>query len=343
MKKFIVIILFIFVMFLFGCASPKETETKKTVPNNTIESKTSDAQVEKKMVKLVVSGSTDMLASKLENEYEANTEVIFKTFVVTDISLNAFLNGDKLYVYDFDYENNCNCWKFTMPETDATLHLTFDQFYGKDEYTFSELNYQVRFLTDIDKVSIYTKKDKPDFCEIEYSVDENDINNLLMIFDQKLIKCDNTYINDGDLHRAIGFYKGDSLILEVDFINEMYFWYDFSTSKLFKFKDEEFVIPSLNNVSLKTYKFEYDGLSSDIKLVSDDSFVKRFYDIALIQFVRFIGKMDQADNALYYVDSRYGKIYLIGEKYFKLNDVYYEIVSGSDYWAYKQAITAKPD
>ena len=341
MKKVIVILLFIFVMFLFGCASPRETETKKTVPNNTIESKTSDAQVEKKMVKLVVSGSTDMLASKLENEYEANTEVIFKTFVVTDVSLRAFLNDERIESYDYD--KNYIYWKFVMPEEDSTLHLTFDQFYGKDEYTFSELNYQVRFLTDIDKVSIYTQNDKPDFSEIEYSVDENDINNLLKIFDQKLVKCDNTYINEGNLHRVIGFYKEDSLVLEVDFINEMYYWYDFSTSKLFRFEDEEYKIPSLNNVSLKTYKFEYDGLSSDIKLVSDDSFVKRFFDIATIQFVKSIEKINPADNALYYVDSRYGKIYLVGEKYFKLNDIYYEIVSGSDYWAYKQAISVLPD
>ena len=102
-----------------------------------------------------VTGSISSLMTPIMPIYQAGTVVKIKVFPVTDISLHVFVNGKEIPMshYDSDYWG----FEFVMPEEDITIHLTYDQFYGKDEYEFDELCYGLeRLENEITKVSIRT-------------------------------------------------------------------------------------------------------------------------------------------------------------------------------------------
>ena len=93
----------------------------------------------------------DMLYSyPKEGLYRVGEELVIKVYVVTDTSLHVFLNKEDLRKTDSERikENDnsflVNVFKFKMPDNDLVIHLTFDQFYGKEEYSFSDILYQVR-------------------------------------------------------------------------------------------------------------------------------------------------------------------------------------------------------
>lgn len=297
--------------------------------------------IKDKYFKVEVTGSTDSLIESIPEFLQAGSKVEIKAYPVTDITLHVFINGEEVNMshFDFDYWG----YEFIMPEENITIHLTYDQFYGKDDYTFSELYYWVDSLENVDKVAIYNKDfTYKSFSEIYYLTNQSDINRMLDILKQPLVKYDPIEsdrpqydnITPIEFNTTIIYYVGEYAYL-LNFTNNMLYWNDFSTSQRFKFEDPNYLVPNdALEYDLKTYKFEYDGLSSDVKKISDDSFVERFFNIGSIEFVEHNGGIPGVDP-IYYLDSRYGKIELISAHIFKLNDKYYKVVEGIDYWVYK--------
>ena len=123
-------------------------------------------------------------------------------------------------------------------------------------------------------------------------------------------------------------------MVEVLNFNDSFFtWNDFSTWQAFKFEDENYCLPTIEDPDLVTYSFIYDGLSSDVKKSDDDSFSITYFNINSVEFVPYNGAEIDFD-ATFYLDSRYGKINLLTPTVFELNGTYYQIVSGEEYWAY---------
>ena len=292
---------------------------------------------------VTVTGSTDSLIEQIPELIQAGSKIEIKAHPVTDITLHVFINGEEVMMshFDSDYWG----YEFIMPKENITIYLTYDQFYGKNDYTFSDLYYWVDELENVDKVAIYNKDyTYQSFSEIYYLTKQSDINRMLDILEQPLEKYESNEFDKPEyndiipieFNTTIIYYAGEHYY-ELNFRNNLLHWNDFSTSQLFKFKDPNYLVPnSALEYESKTYKFEYDGLSSDIRKISDDSFVDRFFNINEIEFIEHNGGIPGV-NPIYYVDSRYGKIELIDAHIFKLNNKYYKIVEGSDYWAYNNS------
>ena len=292
------------------------------------------------MYSVKVTGSTDSLMENIPELIQAGSKVEIKAYPVTDITLHVFINNEevKMSHFDSDYWG----YEFIMPKENITIHLTYDQFYGKDDYTFSDLYYWVDNLENVDKVAIYNQDcSYKNFSEIYYLTKQSDINRMLDILKQPLEKYDSIEsdrpqednITPIEFRTTIIYYVGE-YAFSLNFTNNMLYWNDFSTSQRFKFKDDNYVIPNAAlEYESKTYKFEYDGLSSDVKRIDDDSFVERFFNINSIEFIEHDGGIPGV-NPTYYIDSRYGRIVLIGSHIFELNGKYYKIIEGIDYWAY---------
>ena len=289
-----------------------------------------------------VTGSKWSLIEPIESQYQAGTLVQIKSYPVTDVSLHVFVNGEEIPMihYDSDYWG----FEFVMPEENIKIHLTYDNFYGKENYVFEEL-YSLRFLTEeITKVSIRTTNysEKYSFIENKYSSKPEDIDCFKAIFNQKLIKVDNNIASNSIYGNEYIFYNdsfyddlwhSEILLQELKFNDEFLTWNDFSNWQAFKFEDENYVLPNIENPDLVTYSFKYDGRSSDVKKYGDESFSIRYVHINSIEFIPYKGECLDTEP-MFYLDSGYGKINLLSSSIFELNDEYYEIISGMEYWAY---------
>ena len=139
-----------------------------------------------------VTGDKDSLMEPIKSRYQAGTVVEIKAQPVTDVSLHVFMNGEEISMshYDSDYWG----FEFVMPEENITIHLTYDQFYGKDEYVFDELHSLGFTKSEVIKVSVKTTnyQEKYSFIETRYSSLQDDIDNFKEIVEQNLIKADNS-------------------------------------------------------------------------------------------------------------------------------------------------------
>lgn len=279
---------------------------------------------------VIVTGSKDSLMEPLKSRYKAGETIEIKTYVVTDVSLHVFVNDVQIPMshYDSDYWG----FEFEMPANDIVIHLTFDQFYGEDNYTFEDLYYWLKEIdSNVNKVSIqtidYSVKDS--FVVTKYSTKPEDIASFKLIINQGLIKTsdDESYI----ISKKYSFYYLDYQN-DLEFKNDSLLWYDFSTFQLFEFENENYILPEISNPDLITYSFRYDGLSSDIKKYSDETYSKRYTDINSVEFVPYDGPALDIEP-IYYLDSRYGKINLLTDSIFELNGTSYEIISGIEHWA----------
>ena len=328
MKKILAFILCIIIVFCFvSCNTNQNTTTP-----------TSEQGTEKNIYKVTVTGSKDSLMEKIEPSYKAGTVVQIKAYPVTDITLRVFVNGKEISMSHWD----SNYWgfEFVMPEEDITIHLTYDQFYGRDEYTFAELHWNSEaFEKGISKVAIKTidYADKTSFIVINYSFKQEDIDKFKAILEQKLMKVDNNTTTDATLRTEFMFYADDFeqnlLISPLVFYNDFLHWNDFSAWQAFRFKDESYSLPTIEIPDFVTYAFQYDGRSSDVKKNDDESFSIKYFSIGSVEFIPYEGDSFVSDSP-FYLDSRYGKIHLLSETIFELNGEYYEIISGVEYWAY---------
>lgn len=270
--------------------------------------------------------------------YQSGTVVEIKAHPVTDVSLHVFVNGKEIPMshYDSDYWG----FEFVMPEENVTIHLTYDQFYGKDNYEFNDLNSLGFMRNEVLKVSVKTTnyQEKYSFIETRYSSRQSDIDIFKAITQENLMKADNSIASNAIYgYEYAFFYNTESHGERIDVLefNDSFFtWNDFSSWQAFKFEDENYVLPTIEDPDLITYSFKYDGRSSDIKRYDDESFSIDYFSIGSVEFIPYEGEPIKA-NSPYYLDSGYGKINLLNSTVFELNGEYYEIISGAENWAYK--------
>lgn len=284
--------------------------------------------------KVKVTGSSYFLLTPILPYYKAGTVIKIKTHVIMDAGIHIFVNGDEIPMtyYDSDYWG----YEFVMPAEDITIHITTNQFYGRNEYTFNELcPWTYLFQKDLVKVAIkttdYNKVDS--FIETKYSTKQEDIDNFKAIFDQELLKGDNNEASNADFGYDYCFYFEEEFNGWLSFGDEYYHWNDFSSWQAFKFKDEGYVLPTIENPDLVTYSFKYDGRSSDVRKYGDESYRVTYFQIDSVEFVPYEGEPINIEPK-FYLDSRYGKVNILTATVFELNGEYYEILSGADYWAY---------
>ena len=202
------------------------------------------------MYEVEVTGTTGTLMNTIPSKIKAGSKFEIKAHPITDVTLHVFINGEEVAMshFDSDYWG----YEFIMPEENITIYLTYDQFYGKDDYTFSDLYYWVDNLENVDKVAIYNQDySYKNFSEIYYLTKQSDINRMLDILKQPLEKYGLTefYPPQEDNIEAIEFnttiiyYVGEHSY-GLNFTNNMLYWNDFSSSQIFKFKDNSYVVPN---------------------------------------------------------------------------------------------------
>lgn len=284
-----------------------------------------------------VTGDKSSLMEPIKSRYQAGTVVEIKAYSVTDVSLHVFVNGEEISMshYDSDYWG----FEFVMPEETVTIHLTYDRFYGKEEYVFEDLRSFGFLRNEITKVStkVINYSEEYSFIENRYSFKQEDIDRFKAIIEQKLIKADNNVTSNAIYGKEYRFYYNTESHGEcadvLEFNDTFFTWNDFSSWQAFRFEDEDYVLPIIENPDLITYSFQYDHYSSDVKRYDDESFSTPYFKIGSVEFVVYEGESLGVDP-IYYIDSGYGKINLLSSTVFELNGVYYVIISGIDDWAF---------
>lgn len=284
-----------------------------------------------------VTGNKDSLMAPIKSRYQAGAKVEIKAYMVTDVSLHVFVNGKEIPMSHFDSDY----WgfEFVMPEENVTIHLTYDRFYGKEEYGFTDLHALGFMKNETFKVSVKTTDyaEKYSLIETRHSSRQSDIDNFKAIANQSLIKIDNNIASNTKFGKEYIFYYNTKYNGEMsdvlDFNDAFFCWNDFSSWQAFKFKDENYALPTIENPDLITYSFKYDGRSSNVKRYDDESFSIDFFNIATVEFIPYQGASIET-NSPFYLDSGYGKINLLNSSIFELDGEYYEIISGMNYWAY---------
>ena len=339
MKKILFIMLFVFsALLIVGCtnSSGHNEKTDNTQADNTF--------IDKTKYKLSYEGldeNKDILYSYPEaGLYSSGTELIIKVHSVTDCSLHVYLNKEKLQSFEQEKIDKyyVNVFKFNMPQNDVVVHLTFDQFYGKDEYSFSEINWQVRNLernnTPIDYIKLSLKDDNKYFNKHIYTSDENALSSLLDLFKQKLTRTKVQVDYDNMISYHL-FSENNYIVAEVHIIDNCVLYQDFSSRELFKLPDNyqlpiftgnvtySFRVPITNNVKVKVYE-ENEIISSDLWF---DSFT-------MFEFINIPKTELEGMDICYKVETPYGDIEIVSYKCFYFNGDTYEIVGENDfsYW-----------
>ena len=286
--------------------------------------------------KVEVTGSDDSLTEPIKPYYKAGAEIEIRSHIATDVMLRVFVDGEEI---PLSYSGKGYlAYKFIMPERNITVHLTYDRFYGRDEFSFDELAQIPPYLkNDLFKVCLKkTNAEKYSLIENRYSTKAEDIEAFKAIFDEKLIKIDNDTSTPEFYYEY--FFFLDSIengedVRTIRFEDELYAWNDFSSSRNFRFKNQDYRLPTIENPDLITYSFKYDGSSSDVKKYDDPEYTLKYTNIGAVEFIPYNGIAADIDPE-FYIDSRYGRIALFTETLFELDGKYYEIVSGGEYWAY---------
>ena len=266
--------------------------------------------------------------------YRAGKTVTIKASAVTDVTLRVFVNDEEIPLKF--YEDHSLVFEFEMPAKNTTIHLTHDPFYGKDEYGFNELHSWVNYTKKpIVKVAIKTVdySDKNSFIVTQYSTKQSNINGCKSIFDQRFLKLDRGETTSKSFSTELIFFYDDGQRYSIHFRDEYLYWNDFSSWRLFKLKNPEYALPTLENPILVTYSFRRSHEKTYIKSYEDKWFSSQYSYLTSIEFVPYSEPEINA-KAVYYLDTEYGKLNILTPTVFELNGKYYEIVSGKDRWAY---------
>ncbi|MBQ7913856.1 MAG: hypothetical protein IJ308_09025, partial [Clostridia bacterium] len=148
-----------------------------------------------------------------EKRYEAGETVIIKTAIVTDVSVEAFVNGESIGTQTaVKTGDEYTHWEFTfvMPECDVTLTFVISD-------GFDVLPTEVKTITDIERYA--DMKQEADKIEVEFDnntgvpvlftiEDQNEIQEIMqLIFDAELVDRGKE-MYDGD-NTNIAIIQGD--------------------------------------------------------------------------------------------------------------------------------------
>lgn len=297
---------------------------------------------------VTVTGSTDHLGEPLLPFYKAGDTVKIKVDIIIDAAISVYVNNDKLSSvgYDKDY----NFYEFEMPHEDVTVHLTFDPFYGRENYTFDELLYWVEQLDKgiggipINGVSMIINdfSDETSFIEKRYSEKQEDIDSFKAITDQPLIKSDYEVLVETNCAFTYTFYCNDNpytgdWVGDLEFADNFFshFYNLTSFPQPFRFEDPSYVLPTIEDPDYVTYSFRREPRIIYVKKYADDSFSKRYDYMSYVEFVPYEGPTLDIEPEFYF-DTKCGRVNLLNETVFELNGEYYEIISDESSWAYSK-------
>lgn len=288
----------------------------------------------------------DMLYSyPKEGLYKVGEELVIKVYVVTDTSLHVFLNNEDLRQTDSERikENDdsfyVNVFKFKMPDNDLVIHLTFDQFYGKDEYSFSDILYQVRNYehnnNEIDKVGMSVKDESEYFYKHIYSSDTNSINMVLDMFKQKLTR----YSGQVDNNNATSYFlfdKNGYTVIQVNMVDKCVVYQDFNSRELFRLPDNV-SLPTFDGDVTYTFRIPYEYNRTNVKVYKEGEVISEelsFSSFGMFEFKRISSSELDAMSVLFKIETPYGDIELVSLSRFYFNGEAYEIVGDDDfsYW-----------
>ena len=288
----------------------------------------------------------DMLYSyPKEGLYKVGEELVIKVYVVTDTSLHVFLNKEDLRQTDSERikENDdsffVNVFKFKMPDNDLVIHLTFDQFYGKEEYSFSDILYQVRNYehnnNEIDKVEMSVKDESEYFNKHIYTNDTNSINMVLDMFKQKLTR----YSGLVDNNNAISYFlfdKNGYNVIQVNMVDKCVVYQDFNSRELFKLPDNV-SLPTFDGDVTYTFRIPHEYNRTNVKVYKDEEIISEelsFSSLGMFEFKRISSSELDGMNVLFKIETSYGDIELVSPSRFYFNGEAYEIVGDNDfsYW-----------
>lgn len=272
------------------------------------------------------------LYNKLKSSYSAGETITLQVSIVTDVSVYVYLDDERLI--SNKAEGHFTIYEFVMPEKDITLVFTTDQFYGRDELEFSEVYWFTNKIKDNTKEVMVLEEPVSlnELIVVKRSNDPSDVENMVGITNQKLKRAKDYNFQSQPTNRIYFKDEADNSY-EVKIIGKYVFYYEFSSSYVFEFLDDTYEVPVVSNPYQTTYKFKYNGLSSDVKRISDDLVVQHYYSINSIEFIPYDGEVASVEYD-YYLDSNYGRIELISQDLFKWNDKYYKIVANAEYWPY---------
>lgn len=287
-----------------------------------------------------VTGTQDSLAEPLKSFYKAGTTVKIKANSVLDASLHVFVN-DKEIQESIDHSTNRRIFEFVMPEEDVTVHLTYDKFYGRDEFGFDEVGGEL-YCSDekITKVAIKTTdiEDESSFTVTKYSSNQEDIDKLKSIFNLRLKKVDDSAFEGKTYRKEIIFYYEDeygeefseSLTLLCN--GEFFKFAGPSYYQAFGFNDERFVLPTIENPDSVTYSLQSHSFV-DVRRHDYEADPRKYHINSSVEFIVYNGAAIDIEPMVY-LDSNYGEINLLTSTVFELNGIYYEVVSGKEHWAF---------
>lgn len=295
---------------------------------------------------VTVTGSKNYLGEPLLPYYRAGDTVEIKVPKICDAEIYVYVNNEKLS--GIEYDRDYNLFEFEMPNEDVTVHLTFDPFYGRENYTFDELLYWIKYLGDdvytINSVALVIDNfsDETSFIERRYSEKQEDIEKIKAITEQPLIKVDDSEVGDTagfmtyNLYRNADPFMGEQFA-EMNFEDNFFshFYNMTSFPQPFRFEDPDFVLPTIDDPDYLTYSFRREPRNIYVKKYDDDSFSERYDHMTYVEFVPYEGEELNIEPRFYF-DTKCGRVNLLNEKVFELNGKYYEIVSGESSWAYNK-------
>ena len=314
-KLFANLILILFLFTITGCA-------------NSFNNPNPDG----KNYNLFLIDDNDVICNEFNKEYQSGTKITFESSVVYDASYSVYLNNKK--IQPIKTENRTHYYEFTMPNQDVVIYTSFNHQPLKKQYSFSDLYDWTKSLSNVKNVAVYIKNDSfKEFSKVYYISNKTDVNKLIDVLDQSLVMQFYHEEISKDPNLVIK-YNTDSNSYSLKFIDNILIYEENNRTEYYKIKNEQYeIIQKFIFESHEiTYKFEYNGKSSDIKKVNGDSFVKKFNKINAVEFIKYSGVEFSTVDAEYYIDSVYGKIELITKDIFRLNGNYFQIIDGNIFW-----------
>ena len=298
--------------------------------------------------RVTVTGETEHLGNIVLPFYKAGDTVEMKIPKICDAEISVYVNDEKLS--GVEYDSDYNLFEFVMPHEDVTVHLTFDSFYGRVNYTFDELLYWVENLeTGIGgvpingvSVTINNFSDETSFIEKRYSEKQQDIDSFKAITDQPLVKSDYEVLVETNCAFTYTFYCNDNPYTS-DWVGDLEFADNFfshfynltSYPQPFKFENPNYTLPTIENPDYVTYSFRREPRVIYVEKYNDDSFSERYDYMTYVEFVPYEGSELDIEPEFYF-DTKCGRVNLLNSTVFELNGEYYEIVSGESSWAYNK-------
>lgn len=283
--------------------------------------------------------SSDIISAPRSGDYKEGEKLTVVTPIITDVGIYVYLNGEKILN---DVVNDNWVYEFTMPSQDSTLVITYDQYYGQDEFVLDDFLNVDQFILDKEVKEIraefgYVGVAPDSLNSVYYSDNDKDIEKALSLFEEKLVKYDDQ-IPSGGNYLVITYYPDDEFEKETTYriINNRISDNDFAQNNMFKFVNDIRSLFDFDEVKLSSFTFNdlFKGNNTLTYFVKDstgnfEETAKKFNAITEIEFVSY---EEEAEECLGYLSSAFiDKIFIHSDKIFSYKNKMYQIISDQDF------------